>query len=60
MCGYRHEEGGWADCAATLTFMLRRVRALGGEVLENAAVDGLVEDPSGRCGPRPLIPRLRL
>lgn len=53
VCGYRHEEGGWADCTATLTFMLRRVRALGGEVLENAAVGGLVQDPSGRSGPRP-------
>ena len=46
--GYFNPEGGWAEAARAMGILLARVRELGGRVVENQEVVGLVRDENGR------------
>ena len=45
--GYFNPEGGWAEAARAVGILLLRVREMGGRVIENQEVVGLVKDESG-------------
>ena len=46
--GYFNPEGGWAEAARAMGILLSRVREMGGKVIENQEVVGLVKDENGR------------
>lgn len=46
--GYFNSEGGWAEAARAVGILLLRVREMGGRVIENQEVVGLVKDENGR------------
>lgn len=46
--GYFNSEGGWAEAARAVGILLLRVREMGGNVIENQEVVGLVKDENGR------------
>lgn len=45
--GYFNPEGGWAEAARAMEILLLRVREMGGRVLENQEVVGLVKNENG-------------
>ena len=46
--GYFNPEGGWVESARALGVLLLRVREMGGKVIENREVVGLVKDGNGQ------------
>jgi sarcosine oxidase/L-pipecolate oxidase len=46
--GYFNPEGGWAEAARAMEILLLRVRVMGGRLIENQEVIGLVKDENGR------------
>lgn len=46
--GYFNPEGGWAEAARAMQILLLRVKAVGGRVIEDQEVTGLVKDESGQ------------
>lgn len=45
--GYFNPEGGWAEAARAVAILLVHVKAMGGKVITNRAVTGLVKDTHG-------------
>lgn len=46
--GYFNPEGGWAEAARAVEILLLHVKAMGGRVIENREVTGLVKDENGQ------------